>query len=45
VGANWQRAVLAGWRHGRLTASRTVELLRDRLHPDDLPERDPYREI
>jgi transcriptional regulator with XRE-family HTH domain len=45
VGASWQRAVLAGWRRGDLTAGRTVELLRHRLQPDDLPERAPYREI
>lgn len=45
VGTHWQRAVLAGWQQGRLTASRTVELLRSRLQPDDLPERTPYREI
>jgi Zn-dependent peptidase ImmA (M78 family)/transcriptional regulator with XRE-family HTH domain len=45
VGANWQRAVLAGWQRGHLTASRTVELLRGRLQADDLPERPPYEDI
>jgi Zn-dependent peptidase ImmA (M78 family) len=45
VGANWQRAVLAGWQQGHLTASRTVELLRGRLQPEDLPERAPHQEI
>lgn len=39
VGPAWQRAVLAGWQSGELTAARTVELLHSRLDEDDLPER------
>ncbi len=40
TGPDWRRAVLAGWREGRLNSARVAELLHQPLTAEDLPSQE-----